>query len=380
MQLLFADLLDHALAYAGDDATRAGTTKCRRAVQNAYKVVPTRQEWSYLWKLGRVTTVAAYETGTVQYVVSTNQLTLTGGTWPSWAASGYLTVNNRPYQVATRESGTVLTLDTATAPTADIDAGTTYMIAQDQYTLAADFLCADETVINEVGAVLEYMHPRNWASERRTNTGPGQPWMFSFVGDQNHVGRNKMVLWPPPDGIYAVDFLYRRLLRPMVYEVVEEGLASVAASGTTVTGTNTAFKGAMVGSYIRLGVDNQTAPTGETGGNPAAFEARITAVASATSLTVDTAAAEALDSVRYVISDPADIDVAVMQDYLLREVEYQFRQVAREKPTPTEQADYDLALLRAREADNRSTSRSAALRKQTRRSGFIHYPIQFTGG
>lgn len=380
MLLTFADLLDHALGYAGDDATVSGTTKCRRAVQSAYQVVPTRHEWSYLWSLGRVNTVASYDTGTIGYVQSTNTLTLTGGTWPTWAASGYLTINARPYQIMARVSGTVLTLDPATAPTGDIDPLTVYTIAQDQYPLPSDFICSDENVINEVGAVLEYMHPRNWASQRRTNTGPGQPWMFSYIGSRSDIGTMRMCLWPPPDGVYAIDFLYRRNLRPMVYEMVGDGHVTVAASGTAVTGVNTNFKAGMVGSVIRFASDNQTQPTGDAGGNRAVHEAYITDVASATSLTIGTESPEALSGVCYLISDPADIDRTIMADYLYREIENQFRIVARSKPLPTESGDYAMALLRAQEADNRSTARSAALRKQTRRSGFIHYPIQFTGG
>lgn len=380
MTLLFADLMDHALAYAGDDATAAGTTKCRQAVQNAYRVMPTRHEWTYLWALGRVQSVASYQIGTVEYVQSTNTLTLTDGTWPAWAANGYLVILNRPYQVRTRVSDTVLNLDPATAPTFDIPADTPYMLAQDQYPLPSDFLCIDETVINEVGAVLSYMHPRNWASERKTNTGPGQPWMFSVIGSRNDIGAMRMVLWPPPDAVYAVDFLYRRTLRPMVYEQVSDGHASVSSGGTGVTGTGSRFKSGMVGAFVRFAADAQDLPTGPGGGNPAVFESKITAVASGTALTIADQAPQDFSGVSYVISDPVDVDSPSMADYMLREVENQFRILARAKPLDAELREYELSMTRAREADNRATTRSASLRKQTRRSGFIHYPIQFAGG
>ncbi len=53
----------------------------------------------------------AYSTGTVAIVGG--RVTLTGGTWPSWAADADLTVNGVRYTVKTRDSGTQLTLDNA---------------------------------------------------------------------------------------------------------------------------------------------------------------------------------------------------------------------------------------------------------------------------
>lgn len=387
MYQTFSDLIDHVTAYAGDDAGRSATMKGRTAVVTAYKHLPTLQTWSYLWGLGRVITNAGVGTdtdaSTVAYTASTRTVTLSGATWPSWAADGYVSIANTPYAVQSVPSSTTLILTAATAPAADIAAGTSYQLLRDQYPLPADFLSLDEVTVNGIGTVLAYMHPRDWASERRSVTGPGSPWMFSLVGDPVRIGRSKMVVWPPPDGVYNIDFPYRRTPRPLVYDRVTDGFASVALDGVTVTGTGTAFKAAHVGSVIRFGVNNQDEPTGDTGLNPAAHEAIITAVASATSLTIDTAAPEAVDAAKYLISDPVDIDRTVMGELLLREVERQFRIVGR-TGSPKQQAEemtaYSLALTVAREADVRFTGRQAALRSQTRRSGFMHYPVQFTGG
>ena len=96
-------------------------------------------------------------------------------------------------------------------------------------------------------------------------------------------------------------------------------------------------------------------------------EATITAVASTTSLTIDTAPADALDKVKYVVTDPADIDEGGMMEYLYRECEQQWRTISRSSGGPmstagAERREYELAFTRAREADSKYSGRRAALR------------------
>lgn len=377
--LTFSDLLDHALAYAGDNADANSTTKHRRAVQAAYATMATRNNWLYLWTQGRISTNAAYETGTVEYDhtggANERQLTLAGGTWPSWAAYGFVVIAGTPYAVATRVSDTIVTLAAASNPGEDVAAGTDFSLYRDSYPLPTDFVSGDETVINDQGQVLEYVHPRVWSSARRQNLGSGTPSQFSYVGDPSRLGSLRMVLTPPADSVQHIDFLYRRRPRVMFYEAHDTGLVTVADD--TVTGVGTAFKSRMVGSIIRFGEDNQVVPTGLSGGAPCQAERTITAVASATSLTIDSALDEDItESVCYVVSDPCDIDELGMTEYMLREVECQYRIIARSKIDKLdEKRDYDLAFTRALENDNRSSSRAASLRRQSRRSGLLYHPI-----
>ncbi len=381
--ITFDDMLDHVIAYAGMDAGVAATTLHRRAIQNAYLVLPTRHNWMYLYGIARVATNASSNSGSIEFDLTggafERMVTLTGGTWPSWAALGYIVIANIPYQIDARKSNTVVTLQAATAPTADIAALTTYTLLQDRYALPSDFVAGDEGVVNEIGTVLSYLHPRDWASQRRTNVGPGQPWAFTYIGSPSVRGSLNVAFFPPPDQTYQIDFLYKRAMRPLVYAQVSAGTVSVSAAGTTVTGVGTAFTSGMVGSIIRFGIDNKTVPTGPTGAAPSLVERTITAFTSATSITVGEAIADALTSVKYLISDPIDLDQNTMGEYFQRECEKQWRMIARSKPTPEEAPAYTLSLQQAREADNRNDSRAAAFRLQSRRSGFSHYPINFTG-
>jgi hypothetical protein len=234
-------------------------------------------------------------------------------------------------------------------------------------------------VVNDIGLVLQWQHPRVWSSQRRVNTGPGQPVTFSLIGANNSPGQMRMALWPAPNAVYYIDLLYRRKFRPLVYADVSDGLATGSLDGTTITGTNTAFLAAHVGSVIRLGADNQNAPTGPRGNNPALYEGTITAYTSATSVTVSPALPQAFDQVKYQISDPVDIEEVGMSEYVLRECERQFQILARMKRTDLDGEAYALAFTRALEADARFSGRLASGRMQGRRSGYVHYPISFTG-
>lgn len=368
----YQDLLDHLLAYAGTDATAAATGQHRRAVQLAYQSLATRHPWNYYWTLGRITTSAPYSTGTVEFDLTgganERQLTLTDGVWPSWAAQGFVIIADKPYSVATRVSDTVLTLAEESSPAVDLNPDTTYKIARDSYPLPAGFVAGEEAAICSSSAALEFRHPREWATERRFPD-QGVPAWFSYIGDPLRRGQLRLVLTPAPDAAYPIDFLYRRAPRPLVYQAEANGLVSVAAAGVTVTGSNTAFKAAMVGSIIRLGADNKTGPTGLGGGNPRSHEATITAVASLTSLTIDAAPVDAYDQVKFAITDPVDVDEVGMLEYVHRECEMQWRTITRSSGGPlttakAETTEYNLAFTRAREADSRYSGRRASLRSR----------------
>lgn len=376
--LTYADLIDHALAYTGTDATTSATANYRRAVLNAYRAVAARHAWSYYWNIARINTVAAYTTGMIEYEATgganERQVTLTTGTWPAWAALGYIIINNIPYEVDTRVSSSVITLTAATAPTDDIAAGTAFTLARDSYTLPADYIQSDETTINEIGTVMEYVHPRFWSSSRRLTTGPGRPIAYTVIADADNIDRMSMRMWPPPDAVYAVDMLYRKKARALVYDRTADGY--VSSSTTTITGNDSRFLSTHVGSVIRFASDSKELPTGLEGGNPHFAERTITAVTNATSLTIDSALPSEVSGVRYVISDPVDIDTTVMQEFLLRELERQSRLVSRTKPTGNEDELHALAFTQALEADSRYSGRRASMRWQARRTALRDYPIQ----
>jgi hypothetical protein len=90
--------------------------------------------WSFLNQDLNLPVVAPYSTGTV--VITAGAVTLTGGTWPTWAAAGWLTVGGSDYEVSARTSNTVITLEDTTASAA---AGSSFKLEQWQYALPNDY-------------------------------------------------------------------------------------------------------------------------------------------------------------------------------------------------------------------------------------------------
>ncbi|HET6575194.1 MAG TPA: hypothetical protein VFG68_16425, partial [Fimbriiglobus sp.] len=375
MYVTFSDLLDHALAYLGGDAGRANSDRARRAVLAAYQDLPTRHPWKHYQTLGRVVTVASYATGTVAYTNSTRTVTLSGGTWPSWAASGTIVIADVPYDVETRDSNSALTLGTAQNPGADVAALTSYTLYQDTYAAPTDLLTGYELTLDAVGNRLAYRPPSEWAQLRRVNSTVGRPQLFCLTGGGTAAAGLVFRFWPAPDTIYPIDLLYKRRPRALAFDRKDAGTASATTSSTALTGANTAFAAAMAGSVVRLAADNKDAPTGNDGNNRAQFEGVISSVTSATALTLAAVADQTLAGVKYVISDPADIDQDVHLRLLYRLIERQCRIMARMKELPEEDREYQKALAEAREADSRYAGRQVAGLNEVRPLRLRDYPI-----
>lgn len=111
----------------------------KKALYQAYYPEPLDGErvghsWSFLRPRGSLTLNVPYTTGTV--AIAAGVVTLTGGTFPSWAASGDLWVDGGRYPVSTRDGNTQITLvDTSVT----VSAGETYELIQHAYDLPSDF-------------------------------------------------------------------------------------------------------------------------------------------------------------------------------------------------------------------------------------------------
>lgn len=111
----------------------------KEALQQVYYPEPLEGErsphvWSWLRPRGSLTLNAPYSTGTVSS--SSTTVTLSGGTWPTWAASADLWAGGERLSVASRSNGTTIVLDSA--PTTAL-AADTYSLIQHEYDLPADF-------------------------------------------------------------------------------------------------------------------------------------------------------------------------------------------------------------------------------------------------
>lgn len=362
----YQDLIDAATDYCGA-ATDATTERfARRAVQDAMNGIWNDRNWVYFYQRGRINTVASYGTGTVVYDAtggaSERLLTLTSGAFPAWTSEGTLVLNNIPYDIFARLSSTTAQLAVNTDPGIDI-ASATYSLFKDTYVLPVDFGAMGEIINVGNARIMTYVTPDEFIKMQRMQVTAAAPYAYSITGDPRRYGAMVVRFYPAPDSVYAMDFIYRRSPRQLNVIGYDTGTVATTASSTTVTGTGTAWTSGMVGAMFRVSVDT-VKPTGPSGANPCALERVVAGVSSATSLTLDAAAASSVSGVSHCISDPVDVEPGAMLNYLLRSVEKSMRSIRRMKATPDEEQTYAKAFIKACEADarhyeNRSTYSSS---------------------
>lgn len=351
--LTFSDTIEHILSILGSNSSTDATRDARRAILNAYDEFASVRRWTYYIGRGRINTVAPYSTGTITYTNSTRTLTLAGGTWPTWAAYGVVVIDSVPYEVASRTSDSILVLSVNSNPGANVAAGTSYTIYRDKYPMPTDFLAADQFM--GLGTSIAYPRrvlPRDWLGPQQLNTTPATPRRYCFLYDPNYMGTMAVAFQPPPDAAIPFEFVYHRRPRPLTVDEYKAGTITANSGSTQITGSGTAWTSNHIGSTIRIGTAAQY-PTGIIGAYPFLEERTIMDVSSATVLTVDTAIGTDYSGVKYVISDPVDIEHGAMKVAFLRCVEKQAA-ISRHMPTKFDfDAAYQKALVMAFEADSR---------------------------
>jgi len=121
-------------AYLLSQGSQAEHLEIVAAINSGYREFCATEAWQFMQPKTSISTVAAYSTGTI--AVSSGVVTLTGGTFPSWAAAGEVSVSGATYPVATRDSNTQVTLDDTSVA---VSSGAEYSIGQSIYALPDDF-------------------------------------------------------------------------------------------------------------------------------------------------------------------------------------------------------------------------------------------------
>jgi hypothetical protein len=354
--LTYSDLIEHAVDYLGGAADNREQSFIRRAVFNAFQRIAYHPRgWRYFIRRARVNLNALYSTGTVAYTSSSRSLTLTGGTWPTWAALGEVRINSLIYEVESRTSNTVLVLKELNAPAADISS-TTYEIFQSSYPLPIDF--QDVLIIESQNHWFQrYVKPEQWFTMQRSQGATGAPQYWTVLGDNNAntYGRKAIHVYPAPTASEPLEFLMRRAPREMRYSGQETaaitGTIAVSAGAAAVTGTSTLFTARMVGSVLRV-TDGSNVPTGLGGLEPYAEEFVISARASTTGITLASNAVAAYSGAKFRVSDAVDA-ADCMIPAIKRAVEYELAIMNNKSDASVGRAQnlYTEELIRAMEAD-----------------------------
>ena len=355
--LTYRDILDQMVDSQGGAPDALDDRVLRRAMVEAYRQLTSDHDWTYLHREGQIITQEPYSTGTITYTNSTRSLTLASGTWPTWAALGKVRIGNTVSIVDSRTSDSVIVLDPQVNPGEDVAAGTSYTLFKSEYALPVDFVKMTEVLQEASWWGARYISPEQFILLERYGSGVGTPQAWTILGDSNYYGALAVALYPAPDATNTLKFLYYRRPRPLKFDGYSAAAAdgTVAVSSTTVTGTGTAFSSDMIGSVIRVSA-NTTKPTGLDGPDIFTDERIITAVASATSLTINSAGTTATGKA-YNISDPVDIDETMIPAfrYLIERWVAFFRR--NYDAMGVAEAMYKQELLRAAAADQRNLSR-----------------------
>lgn len=366
----YQDVVEHLLDIFDLDGSERNYRQCRRAIDETYRELPQRARWVYFDKRYTIQTNAPYSTGTVSFDLTggtyENQLTLSGGTWPSWAKSGLVLVNDLYHMIQERVSDTVLILKESTAPKADFTAQT-YSIQRGQYDLPEDCRRVIRVYHQEDQCnvpIIQIDHTRDMNLVDNTTS---TPWTASIHGSTETYGRQAVHFSPVPSESDHFDVWYEASPRTLRYFRESKGV--VTNSSTTLTFTEAICEAGMVGAMIRFSANTTQEPTSTIGVrsdgslyNPYKHEARIVRLASTTSLIIDTAPSTTLSGVKFVISDPVEIRQPSMWTAFLRGCEYSLARLISDKRLQERNAEYVQAIRFSMENDQPSVnSRSVAV-------------------
>ena len=357
-----ADKIQDLLDYLGESSQGSTLRSCKRAILEALRLLGSICFWSYYYANSRLVTSASYGTGTIAFDLTGGAyerlVTLTTGTWPTWAAHGWLVIDSVGYEVAERISATELTLESFSRPEADVAAGKTYKIYRHHYALPADFKSGADFTLVAKNNPLTYLSPKEWhfyLARQPDNT--GQPYFYTILGEGDilgSLGGMAAAFYPQPDAAYEVDFIYQRRPRALATFEYKTGTISATANSAVITGSGTTFTSGMVGSLLRAGADANNYPTDLDGSYPHQLESQIAGYTSATSLRLYSAAPLTLTGVKYIISDAIDIEPGVMQNVFDRACEKQLSELRRLKNAPEANQRFMQELEIARAADART--------------------------
>lgn len=197
------------------------TSDISDCVQDGLRRVYAAYDWSFLHPIADVTTTAPYSTGTI--TIASGVVTLTGGTFPSWATSGILKVNNRYYSVASRDSNTQITLDSTSTT---IATAASYQLARPEVALDAAFdAVANDSDLTYYPSPDYWYPPVKWRHDSTIRQLEGnnpefdRPVFYSVrtvTFDPTVGSRKVLALYPAPDQVYTLRV--PMILRPVLLD------------------------------------------------------------------------------------------------------------------------------------------------------------------
>lgn len=184
-------------------------------------------EWSFLKPVTTISTIAPYSTGTILLTLADATVTLTTGTWPTWAATnGTLIVDNVEYAIASRDVGGV-TIELSSAWALATQTAATYSLVHDgNYDLPDDFgglegnlVC--ESTTNKPNVII--IGEGRVRSLRQSHASSSTP-CYAAVRPKEQTTmtsgqRFEIMFYPIPDDVYTYSYV-KRILPQMLVDAV----------------------------------------------------------------------------------------------------------------------------------------------------------------
>lgn len=301
-------------------ATNLSNSRIIKAIQSAVRSFHTKHRWRYYRRQARFKTSPSltveidfdYTGGAEERLVTITD----GDPWPTDATYGELWIGEDSYRILKRISDTQATLESEFSPSADLnEVDAIWKRRSYRFQRAIRDIEFIENVTT--GAQMYQMPMGEFATLRS-----GTPRYFSWQNHGSEFGASEIILHPIPTVAETIEAHAAILpLVPTIHSVTGTDLSGT--SGTTaVTCAGGSFSSKHIGSILRVSL-NADAPT-QYKSDDWTFQAFITEVPSATTLTLSEPLPASYSSRGYLISSPIDIEVSVMLEAFEDECFFQY--------------------------------------------------------
>jgi hypothetical protein len=199
-----AELKAYARRQARDPVGAKADLLITAAVNDGVARLARERQWSWFETHGSLSLQAPYDTGTITLTAGDATVTLAGGTFPAWAASGKILYDGKWLRIATRTDGTNVELQTPWVE--DTVAGASYVLYRDEYTLPTD--CGRFGRLYPGTGWVWGGEPVGFSDILQAyngyNGGQQYPQMWALYKDQ-------IIVWPYPTASTTVNLMYFRV-------------------------------------------------------------------------------------------------------------------------------------------------------------------------
>ena len=263
-RLTYRDAYEHLLDGFGLTGKDQNITvrNLRRAITEAYRRLPVLHHWAYFIRTTMIQAEATYDTGTIAYSTSTNQVTLSSGTWPTNAAFGVLIVSEVQYKIARRVSSTVIELDSNSKPDSTIAAGSTYRWARYRYLLPVDVGDIREIVNSQYLHTLRRVQAEDIFWRTQVLNTETYPSTWSMIRSEDYPGRWELWLSSTDASSRELRIIYDARMTSLPIEKINTG--TITTVGDVVTFSSAVLTADCVGCVLRVSTDTKE-PTPKVG-------------------------------------------------------------------------------------------------------------------